>query len=395
MPMLAIDRWATGPDQLDEHSYRHLKLALQLATLFLTEDSTLGWFCHYTFGHRKKDASGPYISPTKYSTSEEALRKVKRNIKELGKVITFMFNPNFSKRDNSYGVTYNNKRHLPFFHHFRKSEWPDTSKEHSRRHPVVVMHNEFSKYFSQEGLLDTSRDVWLRTQFLFAITLVHEIAHAYSMWLEKDYDEPRWSKDDRKAELGFSWEKETIGYLCNPLFHEIKGCEMLLSMKAVSYKHGCEQPEIVEELIGQHPLHFNAMNPAHFQDLFQLEDYRGGRFYAEQQPDSCRNWVIAIYALSLDWIAAWFDERHWEARHRTWRQTHEHIPPPLGMTFVLVYQKQSGGTIWVHYPLDPRIEEDMQHIPSAAEQERLRGGAKLPNFPASETVYWMPVYYIY
>lgn len=381
MPMLVIDRWATGPDQLDGQSYRRLRKALQLATLLLTEDSTLGWFCHYTFGHRKKASGRTYISPTNYSTSQEAIQKVKRNMRELGKVIVFMFTPASDIYDAGYGATYGNKRNLPFFHRFRKSDWPKTPNGYRKPHPVVVMHSDFCKYFSQKESRQTDHDTWLRTQFLFATTLVHEIVHAYGMWLGKDHGEPRWGQDDKEAELGFSWENETLGYICNPLFHDINGCKMLLSIRAISYKYGHEQPDIVRRLIGQHPLHFNFLHPTHFQDLFRFQGYRGRNFYAGQGSNPRRSSVVAIYALSLEWIAGWFDERHWEQRRCMWRQRHEYIPPPLGTTFVLVYQK-NGGKVLVHYPLNPRIEEDVPYIPYAAEQERLRGN-KLPSFPES------------
>ncbi|KAF1975965.1 hypothetical protein BU23DRAFT_631244 [Bimuria novae-zelandiae CBS 107.79] len=252
IPMLAIERWATSPDQLDERSYHRLRRALQLTSLFLTEYSTLGWFCHYTFGQRKKNSSGQtYISPTEYARTAEAREKVKRNIRALTS----------HEHNDCYGMTYSSKRSLPFFHRFWEHDWPETPSDR-RRHPVVVMHNDFSKYFSQQDLRNADRDVWLRTQFLFATTLVHEIAHAYSMWLEKDHYEPLWSREDREAELGFSWENETLGYICNPLFHTITGCEMLLSMKAVSYEYNDQQPGIVRKLIGQHPLHFHYRTTA-------------------------------------------------------------------------------------------------------------------------------------
>ena len=378
MPIFNIERWAAGPNQLDKHSYHRLRKALQLATLFLTEDSTLGWFTHYTFGHRRKNASGhSYIIPTIYENTKEAREEVKTNICELGKVITFMLRPASHEHDDSYGVTYYSMRDLPFFHCFRRDDWPKTSNDQSHYHPVVVMHNDFFKYFSQKGLQFTDHDVWLRTQFLFATTLVHEVAHAYSIWLGKDRNEPLWSKDDREAELGVSWENETLGYICNPSFHEIYGCNMLMSMKTISYQHDQKQPGIVRKLIGQHPLHFNYMHPGHFQGLFQLDEYRGGNFYAGERLDPHRKWVIAIYALSLEWIALWFDKRQWEYRAQMFRQTQQYAPPPLGLTFVLVYQ-QNSGFVWVQYPLDPRIEEDRPWIEHAAELEQIRGGDKLP-----------------
>jgi hypothetical protein len=375
MPMFGIKRWATGPDQLDEHSYHRLRRALQLATLFLTEDCTLGWFTRYTFGRRKATSSGQtYISSTKHTESKEARNQVKRNLRALGKSLTLMYRPAFGERGGDYGATYSSKRFLPFFRYFKESDWPDTVED-GRRHPVIVFHNDFFQYFSK-SLWNAVPEIWIRMQFLFATTLVHEVTHAYSMWLGIDRDEPLFREEDKEAELGFSWETEVLGYICNPHLHSITGCDMLLSMKAVSYTDDRSQPAIVRRLIGNHPLHFNRMNPGHFRDLFQLQGYRGGNFYSGERFDSHRKWVIAIYALNLQWIASWFDQSSWKARRFDWRNSGRYVPKPLE-SFVLVYQKK-GGVVWVHYPLDPRIEEDVAWIPLAAELERRRGGNKLP-----------------
>lgn len=297
-PIFRIERWATGPNQLDDDSYYQLQPALRLATLLITEDCTLGWFARYTFGCRKQFSSGKtYISSAEYSESREARDQVETNIRALGKDLTLMLRPASGEDGGDYGATYSNKRYLPFVRHFRESDWPDTADDR-RRHPVIVLNNDFYQYFSQP-LQNAEPDIWIRTQFLFATTLVHEVCHAYSMWLNTERDEPLFRKGDLEAELGFSWEKEVLGYICNPVFHNITGCEMLLSMKAITYQDDLSQPAIVQKLIGNHPLHFNRMNPAHFQDLFQLQCYRGGGFYAGENFNPCRKWVIAIYALNL------------------------------------------------------------------------------------------------
>lgn len=376
IPMFGIDRWATGPNQLTTRSYRRTWLALRLATLFLTEDCTLGWFTHYTFGVRKRDASGhTYIAATRYASTKEARKRVKYYLGELGKVVTLMLRPTSAENDRNYGVTYHSKRHLPFFRRFRERDWPSTIYD-GRCHPTIVLHNDFYQYFST-STRDTDQDTWFRTNFLFAVTLVHEIAHAYSMWLGTDRDEPLFRKDDRTAELGFSWETETLGYICNPVFNDIVGCQVLLAIRAVDYHDDRQHRDIVSQMIGQHPLYFNHMNPAHFQDLFHPQDYRGGGFYTEERTGSRRKWLIAVYALSLEWIASWFEEQEWEVRRCNWHNFGgRYVPTPLE-SFVLVYQK-NGDRVWVHYPLDPRIQEDLLNIPMAAEQERLRGGVKLP-----------------
>ncbi|KAL5413813.1 hypothetical protein PMIN03_003497 [Paraphaeosphaeria minitans] len=288
-----------------------------------------------------------------------------------------MLRPGFGEQGGDYGATYESKRHLPFFRHFRERDWPDTA-DPRRHHPVVVLHNDFYQYFSQD-LQSPDEGTWVRTQFLFAVTLVHEVCHAYSMWLNIEHDEPLFRRGDMEAELGYSWESEVLGHICNPVFHDIAGCEMLLSMKAIAYREDRSQPDIVQKLIGNHPLHFNLMNPAHFQDLFRVQSYRGGGFYAGERVNTRRKWIIAIFALSLDWIASWLDQVAWEARRVYWRNTGKY-PPTLLQSFVLVYQKKDD-VVWVHYPLDPRIQEDFEWIMVVAELEKQRGADKLPCIP--------------
>ncbi|KAK7190898.1 hypothetical protein DPSP01_007841 [Paraphaeosphaeria sporulosa] len=136
----------------------------------------------------------------------------------------------------------------------------------------------FYQHFSQD-LQNADVDTWMRTQFLFAATLVHKVFHAYSKWLNLEHDDPLFRRGDMEAELGNSWERKVLGYNCNPVFHDIARCEMLLSMKAIAYREDRMQPEIVRKLIGDHPFHLNRMNPAHYQGLFQMQSYRGGDFY--------------------------------------------------------------------------------------------------------------------
>jgi hypothetical protein len=78
------------------------------------------------------------------------------------------------------------------------------------------------------------------------------------MSLGMDRDEPLFCKEDKEAELGSSWETEVLGYISNPHLHSITGCDMLLSMKGVSYTGDRSQPAIVRKLIGNDPSRMNS-----------------------------------------------------------------------------------------------------------------------------------------
>ena len=169
-----------------------LDQAFRLVSLFLTNDHCLLWFSHSTFGKRQGDRSDKYIVPTSYSNSPAAIEKVKENLHELGRVITFMFHPP-GTRSGCWGITYPTKRCLERYNEFRASDWPSTlNRYHSsgKTRPLVCLNPDFQDFFLRVTST-SSRTEWYRASFMFAVTLTHEIAHAYNCWLVGSNDEPR------------------------------------------------------------------------------------------------------------------------------------------------------------------------------------------------------------
>jgi len=108
-------RWASGPGQHIRDIYPFTKDAFKLASRLLTERFPLMWFCHLTFGERRRDRSGTHIVPMPYSTSFEAITKVRQNILHVGEVTTFMFQPPGHRGGGHFGETCRYKKHQPFY----------------------------------------------------------------------------------------------------------------------------------------------------------------------------------------------------------------------------------------------------------------------------------------
>ncbi|KAF2035639.1 hypothetical protein EK21DRAFT_54503, partial [Setomelanomma holmii] len=109
------DRWATGPGQHTAQIYNVIEHALRLASRLLSEDWPLRWFCHLTFGERRRGPNGVYIVPTAYSLSRDALVPVKAKIRAVGEVTTFMFAPPGYEERGCYGSTSSSPRDREFY----------------------------------------------------------------------------------------------------------------------------------------------------------------------------------------------------------------------------------------------------------------------------------------
>lgn len=107
LPMFKY-RWVEGRCQHTAEIYQNIKPALQLASRLLVEKYPLLWFSHLTFGERRRSRSGTYIVPTSYSTSADAISKVRQNILAIGEVVTLMFPQTDYTSDlgDCYGITH-------------------------------------------------------------------------------------------------------------------------------------------------------------------------------------------------------------------------------------------------------------------------------------------------
>ncbi|KAF1849791.1 uncharacterized protein K460DRAFT_271163 [Cucurbitaria berberidis CBS 394.84] len=365
-----IERWAIGRGQHTHEFFQDLKPALQLVSMLFTEQYPLLWFSHLTFGERRRSSSGVYIAPTPYSTSPEAVARVRSNLRELGKVITFMWSPpnwNIS----AWGLTYSNRDDEPRFCEFRDEDWPPIRSRTGYACPVIVMKDCFQVYFRNSNAANSTVNERYRALLTFAVTLGHEVAHAYEFWLGGRGGEPLWSKSDKHAELGFSWEKSVIGRVLNPTNSatDDKGrFRTLCSVQLEEYGTEAERNKLLDEFEGRTSAQFTSRDVAGRHRNWPLLDpreFRGAKWYLSPNATAI---VASIHAIPSQWVCDWFQKDVLLRRKMEWAQRQAYKPPPLEDAFMIIYERNAHGA-QIQRPLDPFFPVDRDILRQRAQKK--------------------------
>ncbi|CBX96770.1 predicted protein [Plenodomus lingam JN3] len=93
--------------------------------------------------------------------------------------------------------------------------------------PCIEIVDYFKTYY-EKGYSNASRCEQFRHDFLFAITLVHEIIHAFGVLQRGNLYEPYIRADDPNAEWGWAWENFMFGCIINPLQRSLPGTHLLM-----------------------------------------------------------------------------------------------------------------------------------------------------------------------
>jgi hypothetical protein len=368
LPMLS-DRWASGPGQHLATLYPRLKPALQLASLFLTQDYPLRWFSHLTFGERRLNTQGQrYIVNTVYSWSPEALLIVKSNLKELGKVITLMFEPS-GYNEKAWGRTYFDRTSMKFFHEFRDLDFPRALSNEGKAPRVCIVMNRqrFTDFYRFIYPKDASISEKYRAAFMFTNTLVHEIAHAYNFWLHgPEYGEPLWNMLEKHAELGFSWESHVLGRVVNPLRYTGDPDSRFRFLTSIQLEEYSTEDER-QKLIGRFKENSNAkftkrdVNGEHPQrSRVNVHEFRGAKWSLSEGATSV---IAAIHAIPTRWIVNWFQQDVWTQWQTVWTKSQQYTPPPLDHAFMLFYSQNDNWNqvlrpLHSSFPVDAKILRD-------------------------------------
>jgi hypothetical protein len=370
LPMLS-ERWASGPGQHLAEIHPRLKPALQLASLFLTQDYPLRWFSHLTFGDRRLNTQGQrYLVNTAYSLSPEALSTVKSNLQELGKVITLMFEPSgYDLR--AWGRTYFDRTSMKFFHEFRALDFPRalSNKGKAPRVCIVMNRQYFMKFYRYIYPKDASVSEKYRAAMMFTNTLVHEIAHAYYYWLhgpQDHYGEPLWSMVEKHAELGFSWESHVLGRVLNP-YRYIGDANFrfrfLTSIQLEEYSTEDDRQRLIGQFRGNSTAKFTKrdVNGEHRQwPRVNVHEFRGAKWYLSEGATS---FIAAIHAIPTRWIVNWFQQDVWTQWQTVWTKSQQYTPPPLDHAFMLFYSQDDNWNqvlrpLHTSFPVDAKILRD-------------------------------------
>jgi hypothetical protein len=362
LPMFS--RWATGPGQ--RHTPDVLAItrpALQLASRLLQDDYCLTWFTHL-HGERGIDAGGTYIKPYSSEMTPGAISVVKRNVKQIGKVITFMFEPEGYEMP-AYGSTTARKSHREFYNDFRTSDWPLVSSSDDVGHarPCIVMQRAFLRFF-RDHYASAGQDENYRAMILFAITLVHEFAHAYNFWLSPEHKEPRWCKEDKEAELGWSWERCIIGYGLNEfrLRTDKKGrFRQLYQIKILEYHSTAERAAAFRTLTGTHRTDHtftkcDARGKKARPPVMDGNEFNHSKTWFENSRRATQ-FFAAVQTVPMDWIVAWFQEAEWKQRAAYWAEKGFYVRPSLHNAFMVLYERD-GNSASTLRPINPAIPLD-------------------------------------
>ncbi|KAF2185593.1 hypothetical protein K469DRAFT_687915 [Zopfia rhizophila CBS 207.26] len=381
-PLFAINRWAQGYDQYTKYFYHRMQPALQLASLMITESCTLPWFTHVSFGQRKYDSTGKvHIAPTRHEHKPEGRHETRMRLEKLSRILIIMFIPRKYRKTNdgtSWGITWPHSS-FPWFRYFSRSDLPHIPSKYygpeygKRDMAIITLNSDFQDFF-YDGYQHFTPSMTYRVWFMFASTLVHELAHAYYYWLGRSPSErfhgkePYWSKhdNDKESELGFSWESVTWGRIPNPINDTIRDCHALVSIKSEAFYYPAGRQKALRSLINHHGVKFTRIPLDELQHGYRSwlpsAAWRGNQWFVADRARPDMNYVSVIHAIPMWWIAHWFSGEEWNKKRRTWRQKNKYSPPPLGPTFMLIYERNTRGQCSLHVAVNQSLDPYLQDI---------------------------------
>jgi hypothetical protein len=197
-------------------AYQAMAPALRLATLWITEPDFMGFWRHMLYGKRKTDgkAGKVYLQGTwKEKSAKEGNQVVGSMFRDMAKNIKFYWMPDEPNSDS--GVYCEN---LWDFLKYTRCIDKDFAQPPTRNPALAHSIGIHVKFYWK---LLTRTQSWTRAQkqhndhlhFDLAVTLVHELAHAFYSLLY-DYNtlkEPHIYLEDGFAEAGNSWEHWMFG----------------------------------------------------------------------------------------------------------------------------------------------------------------------------------------
>jgi hypothetical protein len=383
LPMFS-DRWASGPGQHTLEIFDAMRPALLLASRLLMEYYPLLWFCRLTFGRRQKmpASSDTYLYPTEQMNTLASSEAVRNNLRELGEVITFMFAPR-SYKSRAYGITYHAPEATAFYGEFSEDDWPSIMNRYRRAsgykrcRPCIVMNPCFQDFFLHPWT-NLSISARYRVRFVFAITLVHEIAHAYGFWLHSEQREPLWGNWERNAELGFSWERHVIGRVINPVGNRNGGgFSTLFDFELQLHETRQQRHDAAKALFGLSNGRLTCLDscgkPPSNVPILNPSDLRGSELFLS---GPCKQYTAAIRAIPMEFIVSWFQESEWIQWNQRWLSLNYYIPPSLVGACVIIYER-NGDQAQVLRLLNPDFPNDAKILKKQPEEELKKQFAKL------------------
>ncbi|KAF2097800.1 hypothetical protein NA57DRAFT_56983 [Rhizodiscina lignyota] len=211
--------------QVSQDIYDFFSPALRLASRFIVEDNCLSWWRPLAVGNL--DPAARYLK--KPGMVRDNVDMIEKTISSMPGHVKFCFDSMEKAYAESGRIWEDEKRkysrYLPASR-CRDSHVRLDSKFHDFARIVLGQRNSSKqcgskKRRSADDIPIIERDQILRVQYLFALTVVHELTH--SMWqlragaklfihTDGQPHEPYYKAEEEYRELGHSWEENVIGF---------------------------------------------------------------------------------------------------------------------------------------------------------------------------------------
>jgi hypothetical protein len=373
--MFKLGRWATGPGQHPAEMYECMSPALQLISLLLCEEGPLLWYSRLTFGERRLNSSGQvYLVPTPYCITPQAISVIKANLNEFAKVVTFMFAPP-SWQNKNWGTTYLRRESMSFFHEFNQQNFPPVPPGTSIPNISIVLSRNFEIFFRKT--LPTHRpslDECYNALFMFASVMGHEVAHGYYMFMHGSQlpPEPIWDNAEKSVELGFSWEWNVFGCIPMPLGNKTGYVEgrfpQIAAIKLAEYQSETDHERIIRAAKAGTNAQFtkrDANGTHRTWPSLEISKFRG---YSWSANSTAIGFVASVYSIRPRWLIGWFQQTLWRNIKTNWTEKQYYLPPSLGESFVIIYNKNASGA-YIERPLHPSNEVDVEILRNRRAEE--------------------------
>jgi hypothetical protein len=217
--------------ELETDLWQDLKPALQLASRLLLSAPVMEYFRTIKYGKiaSEKKYGRTYLIPSSDAYSQEANFEILTNLEMLSQKLVLIFaaiKPDENSDSQCHGIHYVSQEEFGERVFFRgdSSRLPPRS---DHQHHYIILNQAYRDYFSNSSKRTATKDV--RTCFLLATTLVHELAHAfYARNIidgVEDYEEPFLSAEqaDLAPELGCALDTQLYGAKTESIIDPIHG----------------------------------------------------------------------------------------------------------------------------------------------------------------------------
>jgi hypothetical protein len=203
-----------------------MKQMLLLASQFLAHESTLVFFVPLLYGREltkavSKTTKTCLSDPFSCASSVEREQLI-AGVRQALHCLAHTLELRFAKPEKHVYARTSTSAVRPVY-------TPTCCRAFQRRVTAVIeIADRFTHFYDSDEYKNSSRCAQFRHDFLFASTLVHEIAHAVGVMRRGNLIEPYIRADDPDSEWGYAWEHFMFGCVINPQDRTRLGTHLLM-----------------------------------------------------------------------------------------------------------------------------------------------------------------------